>query len=93
MCIRDSLWAVATVNNRMGLYSGWNGPMAKDLTAHFGTAVSYADRARPFLRSFGGRDYQRSTDLRFATPTVLTGARRAALIRLRDAESGANGPL
>lgn len=87
------LWAVATVNNRMGLYSGWNGPMAKDLTAHFGTAVSYADRARPFLRSFGGRDYQRSTDLSFATPAVLTGARRAALIRLRDAESGANGPL
>lgn len=82
------VWAVATVNNRMGQYYGIDGPLAKDLAAHFGLSAIPTDRARPFLRSFGGPDHAWSRQLSFFTPEVLTGARRAELIRIRDEDTG-----
>lgn len=75
-------WAVVTANDGLNPYRG--GLTAMSLLAHFGVTGSVSDRARPFLRSFGAPDHQSAVDLTFATPEVLTGQRRAALIRIRD---------
>ncbi|MCM3659388.1 hypothetical protein M3148_00020 [Georgenia satyanarayanai] len=77
-------WAVAAANDRLSPYSG--GLTAKALLAHFGVTGSVAQRAQPFLRAFGAEEPQLSGELSFGTPDVLTSARRAQLIALRDGD-------
>lgn len=74
-------WAVAKANGSIGPYGRLE---SQELTGWFGVKGSVSQRAEVFLRANGVNPHEQIALMDLGTPDLLTSARRAGIVELRD---------